>query len=129
MSNTESQTSENIESSNQKESKPFLSKFSEILYPFSPSITLSTLILISILSFIIRIFSIIRFEIIIHEYDPWFNYRVTEYLTENGAYALWDWYDPESWYPLGRIIGGTLYPGIMFTSFTIYNLMEINYVC
>ena len=124
MSNTESQTSENIESSNQKESKPFLSKFSEILYPFSPSITLSTLILISILSFIIRIFSIIRFEIIIHEYDPWFNYRVTEYLTENGAYALWDWYDPESWYPLGRIIGGTLYPGIMFTSFIIYKLFN-----
>ena len=124
MSNTESQTSENIESSNQKESKPFLSKFSEILYPFSPSITLSTLILISILSFIIRIFSIIRFEIIIHEYDPWFNYRVTEYLTENGAYALWDWYDPESWYPLGRIIGGTLYPGIMFTSFIIYKLLN-----
>ena len=124
MSNTESQTSENIESSNQKESKPFLSKFSEILYPFSPSITLSTLILISILSFIIRIFSIIRFEIIIHEYDQWFNYRVTEYLPENGAYALWDWYDPESWYPLGRIIGGTLYPGIMFTSFIIYKLLN-----
>ena len=129
MSNTENQKSnlsisKDNEDINQEESKPLLSKFSEILYPFSSSITLSILILVSILSFIIRIFSIIRFEIIIHEYDPWFNYRVTEYLTENGPYALWDWFDPESWYPLGRIIGGTLYPGIMFTSFTIYKLLN-----
>ena len=79
----------------------------------APTITLATLGLICFLAFIIRIFSVIRFEVIIHEFDPWFNFRVTKYLTSEGAYSFWNWYDPESWYPLGRIIGGTTYPGIM----------------
>ena len=86
----------------------------------APTITLATLGLICFLAFIIRIFSVIRFEVIIHEFDPWFNFRVTKYLTSEGAYSFWNWYDPESWYPLGRIIGGTTYPGIMFTSSAIH---------
>ena len=95
-------------------------KFQRIGRSAAPSLTLAILIMISILAFIIRIFSVIRFEVIIHEFDPWFNYRVTRYLTENGAYSFWNWFDPESWYPLGRIIGGTTYPGIMFTSRIIH---------
>jgi dolichyl-diphosphooligosaccharide--protein glycosyltransferase len=82
----------------------------------APSINLAILGLISLLAFLIRIFSVIRYESVIHEFDPWFNYRVTQYLTTEGVYAFWNWYDPESWYPLGRIIGGTTYPGLMFTS-------------
>ena len=57
-----------------------------------------------------------KFESVIHEYDPWFNFRSTRFLLENGAYGFWNWYDSESWYPLGRVVGGTVYPGIMFTS-------------
>ncbi len=86
----------------------------------APSINLATLGLISLLAFLIRIFSVIRYESVIHEFDPWFNYRVTQFLTSEGAYAFWNWYDPESWYPLGRIIGGTTYPGLMFTSAFIH---------
>lgn len=86
----------------------------------APSINLATLGLISLLAFLIRIFSVIRYESVIHEFDPWFNYRVTQFLTSEGAYAFWNWYDPESWYPLGRIIGGTTYPGLMFTSALIH---------
>ena len=94
-------------------------KFQRIGQKAAPTITLATLGLICFLAFIIRIFSVIRFEVIIHEFDPWFNFRVTKYLTSEGAYSFWNWYDPESWYPLGRIIGGTTYPGIMFTSTAI----------
>lgn len=68
------------------------------------------------LAFLSRVFSVIRFESIIHEYDPWFNYRSTKYLVDNGIYSFWNWFDSESWYPLGRVIGGTVYPGIMVTS-------------
>jgi len=35
---------------------------------------------------------------------------------ENGVYAFWNWYDSESWHPLGRVVGGTVFPGIMWTS-------------
>ncbi|KUM62620.1 hypothetical protein ACN42_g4469 [Penicillium freii] len=40
-----------------------------------------------------RLFSVIRFESIIHEFDPWFNFRATKYLVENGFYSFWDWFD------------------------------------
>ncbi|XP_071696577.1 dolichyl-diphosphooligosaccharide--protein glycosyltransferase subunit STT3B [Rutidosis leptorrhynchoides] len=83
-------------------------------------IRVSILGLVYILAFITRLFSVLRYESMIHEFDPYFNYRTTLYLTENGFYEFWNWFDSESWYPLGRIIGGTLYPGLMVTAAIIY---------
>lgn len=40
-----------------------------------------------------RLFSVIRFESIIHEFDPWFNFRATKYLVQHGFYNFWDWFD------------------------------------
>jgi len=74
------------------------------------------LLLICVLSFAVRIFSVIKFESVIHEFDPWFNFRSTRYMDANGVYDFWNWYDSESWHPLGRVVGGTVYPGIMFTA-------------
>ena len=112
MSDKDTETADTNES--------YFDKFQKYGKRAAPSITLATLVMTCFLAFIIRIFSVIRFEVIIHEFDPWFNYRVTQYLTSEGAYSFWNWYDPESWYPLGRIIGGTTYPGIMFTSTAIH---------
>jgi dolichyl-diphosphooligosaccharide--protein glycosyltransferase len=72
--------------------------------------------MIAVLAFFVRVFSVIRFESVIHEFDPWFNFRTTRFLADKGVYEFWNWYDSESWHPLGRVIGGTIYPGIMFTS-------------
>ncbi|KAG8170242.1 hypothetical protein KVR01_000987 [Diaporthe batatas] len=72
-----------------------------------------------------RLFSVIRFESIIHEFDPWFNFRATKYLVANGFYSFWDWFDDRTWYPLGRVTGGTLYPGLMATSGIIYHLFRL----
>ncbi|KAL3281386.1 hypothetical protein HHI36_004596 [Cryptolaemus montrouzieri] len=85
-------------------------------------LTFSILTLASILSFATRLFSVLRFESVIHEFDPYFNYRTTKYLAENGFYAFHNWFDDRAWYPLGRIIGGTIYPGLMVTSTVIYKL-------
>ncbi|RYP25089.1 hypothetical protein DL767_008484 [Monosporascus sp. MG133] len=71
-----------------------------------------------------RLFSVIRFESIIHEFDPWFNFRATKYLVANGFYSFWDWFDDRTWHPLGRVTGGTLYPGLMVTSGVIYHLLR-----
>jgi len=38
--------------------------------------------------------------------------------------ALWNWFDPNSWYPLGRIVGATLYPGLSVLSGLIYWTLE-----
>ncbi|VEN43449.1 unnamed protein product [Callosobruchus maculatus] len=85
-------------------------------------LTLSILALAAILSFATRLFSVLRFESVIHEFDPYFNYRTTKYLAEQGFYKFHNWFDDRAWYPLGRIIGGTIYPGLMVTSATFYHL-------
>ncbi|RAH46983.1 dolichyl-diphosphooligosaccharide--protein glycosyltransferase subunit STT3 [Aspergillus brunneoviolaceus CBS 621.78] len=71
-----------------------------------------------------RLFSVIRFESIIHEFDPWFNFRATKYLVQHGFYSFWDWFDDRTWHPLGRVTGGTLYPGLMVTSGVIYHILR-----
>ena len=60
----------------------------------------------------------------IHEFDPYFNYRTTKYLADEGFYDFHNWFDDRAWYPLGRIIGGTIYPGLMVTSATIYHFLQ-----
>lgn len=56
--------------------------------------------------------------------DPWFNFRATKYLVANGFYNFWDWFDDRTWHPLGRVTGGTLYPGLMVTSGAIYHALR-----
>jgi len=87
---------------------------------WTPAFRLTILLCISVVAVLVRVFSVIRYESIIHEFDPWFNYRTTQYITKEGLYGLWNWFDSESWYPLGRSVGGTVYPGLMTTSYIIY---------
>lgn len=82
------------------------------------------LLLIAATAISSRLFSVIRFESIIHEFDPWFNFRATKYLVQNGFYEFWDWFDDRTWHPLGRVTGGTLYPGLMVTSGVIYHALR-----
>jgi dolichyl-diphosphooligosaccharide---protein glycosyltransferase len=38
---------------------------------------------------------------------------------------FWNWFDPSAWYPLGRVVGGTVYPGIMLTSYFIHQILHL----
>lgn len=87
-------------------------------------ITVVVLALCCLVGFSSRLFAVIRFESIIHEFDPWFNYRATHHLSENGFYDFLNWFDERAWYPLGRIVGGTVYPGLMVTAGAIHWLLN-----
>jgi dolichyl-diphosphooligosaccharide--protein glycosyltransferase len=41
----------------------------------------------------IRMFAIQIYGNVIHEFDPWFNYRATEYLAQNGIAKFFTWFD------------------------------------
>ncbi len=41
------------------------------------------------------------------EYDPFFNYRATQFMVENGLPAYLEWHDDMSWHPYGRDISAT----------------------
>jgi len=77
-----------------------------------------------ILAFATRLFSVLRYESVIHEFDPYFNYRTTKFLADEGFYSFHNWFDDRAWYPLGRIIGGTIYPGLMVTSAALYHALR-----
>uniref|UniRef100_A0A7S1GAA0 dolichyl-diphosphooligosaccharide--protein glycotransferase n=1 Tax=Bicosoecida sp. CB-2014 TaxID=1486930 RepID=A0A7S1GAA0_9STRA len=72
----------------------------------------------------IRMFAIEGFGRVIHEFDPWFNFRATQYLADHGWDAFFTWFDHMSWYPLGRPVGTTIYPGMQITSVAIWQALE-----
>ncbi len=80
---------------------------------WKPAFRITILILICSVATLVRIFSVIRYESIIHEFDPWFNYRATKFLVNHDFKEFWNFFDSESWYPLGRNVGATVYPGLM----------------
>ncbi|CAI2732070.1 unnamed protein product [Schistosoma spindalis] len=88
-------------------------------------VTFCILLLAWVVGFIIRLFSVIRFESVIHEFDPWFNYRATKQMVENSFENFYNWFDSTAWYPLGRIVGGTVYPGLMITSGFIHYMCHL----
>ncbi|MPC12576.1 Dolichyl-diphosphooligosaccharide--protein glycosyltransferase subunit stt-3 [Portunus trituberculatus] len=85
----------------------------------------TVLLLAWLAGFLSRLFAVIRFESIIHEFDPWFNYRATAHMVKNGYYNFLNWFDERAWYPLGRIVGGTVYPGLMLTSGSIHYILTM----
>lgn len=101
---------------------------------FRQSIGWQTLLRFTILAlawlvgFSSRLFAVIRFESIIHEFDPWFNYRSTHYMVKHGFYNFLNWFDERAWYPLGRIVGGTVYPGLMITSGAIHYVLSLLHI-
>ena len=143
---------------------------------------------VCLLSFAIRLFAVVRWESVIHEFDPcaWvgrgggvlglststtrpapspihpthpppfpsgFNFRTTKFLTAEGFYEFLNWcvpapgvcpllslvprgaqphpppphpprQDDRSWHPLGRLVGGTVYPGLMVTARVLHWLLN-----
>ena len=80
------------------------------------TIQLCIVILSCVLAVLTRLFSDVINEPIIHEFDPHFNWRCSQYIDEHGFYEFLGWFDNISWYPQGRPVGETSYPGLMFTS-------------
>jgi len=85
----------------------------------------SLLLLILLLAFLIRILPM-RWGTYLSEFDPYFQYRITKRMVEKGfiSWANWretpatDW--PMSWYPRGRNIVRSSYPGLPFTAACFY---------
>jgi dolichyl-diphosphooligosaccharide--protein glycosyltransferase len=57
--------------------------------------------------------------------DPYFNYRATKYLAEEGFSSFLNWQDDRTWHPIGRVVGGTVYPGLMVTAGVMHYLLNL----
>jgi len=56
----------------------------------------------------------------LNEFDPFFNYRATQYIVDNGVGAYFEWNDSLSWYPTGRDVSATSQVMLHLTAATTY---------
>ncbi|CAN0267865.1 unnamed protein product, partial [Ectocarpus sp. 12 AP-2014] len=96
----------------------------EIRTGFPAVMKYAILAMICALAFFIRLFAVVRYESVIHEFDPYFNFRTTKFLATEGFLDFLNWFDDRGWYPLGRTIGGTIYPGLMATAASFYWILH-----
>jgi len=57
------------------------------------------------------------------EFDPYYQYRITKNAVENGLLS-WAWYDHMSWYPWGRDVARTSFPGLAITTASLYMILR-----
>lgn len=58
----------------------------------------------------------------LNEFDPFFNYRATKFLVENGLPAYSQWHDDMSWYPFGRDVVNTSQVMLHVTAAMLYEV-------
>lgn len=99
-------------------------------------LTFSTLTLILVIAFVVRLFPM-RWEIdpatgksnlLLSEFDPYFQYRFTEYIVKNGFIAwAWPtpWIDDQRWYPQGFNVARGAYPGLPLTAAFLYKIISM----
>ena len=73
------------------------------------------------LSFMIRA-QPIEYGFELSEFDPFFNYRATQFMVENGLPAYLEWRDDLSWHPHGRDISATSQVMLHTTATMLYQI-------
>ena len=87
------------------------------------------ILVVLILSFSISL--ILRSQVLdygyeLNEFDPFFNFRATEFLLNNGLFEYLDWHDVKSWYPNGRDISATSQVMLHVTAAITYQIFGSN---
>jgi len=73
------------------------------------------------LSFVIRA-QPLEYGFELNEFDPFFNYRATQFVAENGLPAYLEWNDDLSWHPHGRDVSTTSQVMLHTTTATLYQI-------
>ena len=61
----------------------------------------------------------------LNEFDPFFNYRATQFMVENGLPAYLEWHDDLSWHPYGRDVSATSQVMLHTTSAMLYQVFGL----
>ena len=62
----------------------------------------------------------------LNEFDPFFNYRATQFIVENGIVEYFNWHDDMSWYPEGRNISSNSQVILHITAASLYSIFGGN---
>src|SRR6185312_7613683 len=59
----------------------------------------------------------------LNEFDPFFDFRATQYIVDHGINAYLKWHDTMSWYPEGRDVATTSQSGLSITGKNVPGLI------
>jgi len=62
----------------------------------------------------------------LNEFDPFFNFRATEYIVENGLSEYFEWHDDKTWYPTGRNVSHSSQFMLHVTTAITYQIFGTN---
>ena len=62
----------------------------------------------------------------LNEFDPFFNYRATQFIVENGIVEYFNWHDDMSWYPEGRDVSSNSQVILHITAASLYSIFGGN---
>ena len=62
----------------------------------------------------------LQYGFVLNEFDPYFDFRATNFLIENGMFEYFTWHDTMSWYPEGRDIAATSQTGLHLVTAFLY---------
>ena len=92
---------------------------------------LQHLLVIGVLALSVSISMLIRstpmnYELELFEFDPFFNYRATEYILDNGYNAYSEWIDEKTWHPFGRDVSQNSQVTLHVSTSILYQLFGAN---
>ena len=76
-------------------------------------------------AFILRAYPI-KYGSYLNEFDPFFDFRATQYIVDHGIGAYFHWHDNMSWYPEGRDVVATSQSGLHITAAVLYKIFGFN---
>lgn len=88
-------------------------------------LVIAVLVIAFTTAFIMRSYPI-KYGFYLNEFDPYFDYRATKYIVDNGLDAYLKWHDNMSWYPEGRNIPETSQVGLHITAAYLYKIFGGN---
>ena len=62
----------------------------------------------------------------LNEFDPFFNFRATKFIVDNGYFEYFNWHDDKSWYPDGRNVSATSQVMLHITTAALYQSFGMN---
>ena len=85
----------------------------------------SALFLIFLIALVVRLLPM-RWGMALSEFDPYFQYRSTEFIVNKGFLSYLEWRDSQRWYPIGVNINiaKLAFPGLPLTAATFYTVIS-----
>ncbi len=92
--------------------------------PSRRMVLVSSCMFLTVLAAVLLRIQPIQWGFTLSEFDPFLQYETTQYVVDHGFAAFRDYHNYREWFPAGRHIGQTSFPGLPFAGAALYFLVR-----